>query len=339
MNQLHDHDLEPFSEESQTAVEKVESLPFNHAFEHALYENRLDRTVRFEYAHIGDDYDPTPFVIDSDIMTTRFPEMLRGIFPEDEYTIEELKIQQTEYGTNESMVATPATELLMSFNTHHGEHLISIASGVATYETQNEELEGVRYTFEPEVIIGLIAAFVYAKQYDPAHPDKAIELAESSLSTPRDPRVDFVEQLIMTLGDFSGHSTLETRAMFDTPNGPSIIATLREQEFPDKSAVSNKLILNEITEVNELSTSTEALLTQNIVNVDESANNIIKGRLTHHYAEQRTTVLSSLALTASEYIDPRVNYPRWVRTCKSFLKAIEEPMAAFTDLDEEPILD
>jgi len=342
MNQLHHHEFDPFSEESSKVVENVESLPFSQAFEHMLYAHRLDRIVSFEYDRVSGpnvDYNPTPFVIDSDVMMTRFPAAMRGIFPEDEYTIEELQIKQIEHGFDDAIDIIPTTQLFMSFKTHMGDHYISIENGVATYQTRNDALDETSYTFEPEAIIGFIAALVYAKQYDPAHPGKAIELAESTLSAPRDPKVDFVEQLIMTLGNFSGHSTLETRAMFENPSGPPLIATLREQEFPDKSVVSNKLILSEVTEVNERPTSTETQLTQNIVNVEEGTSDHIKGRLAKHYAEQRSTVFATTSLTTSQYIDPKVNYPRWVLTCQSFLKSIETPMEAFSELDGPAVLD
>jgi len=338
MNQAPTHEFDPYSDESLKIVETVEALPFNQAFEHMLYSNRIDRVVQFEYAHPEDqEYDPTPLVIDSDIMTTRFPDSLRGIFPEDEYAIEELKIEQRESGSDETAGIYPTTNLLMSFKTHTAEHFISIKDGLATYETQNASDEDVIYTFEPEAIIGLIAAFVYAKQYDPAFPTNAIELAESSLAAARDPRVDFVEQLIITLGNFTGHSTLETRALFENPNGAPIIATLREQEFPDKSFVSNKLILSELTDMNDIPTSTETSLIQKVANIDEKAGLILKGRHDNQYAEQRSTILSSLGVTTSEYIDPKANYSRWVSTCASFLRAIKQPMQAHEDFID-PIL-
>ena len=318
------HAFDPYSEESLRIVEEVEALPFDQEFEHLLYDNRIDRVARFEYDHAPDqEYDVAPLVIDFDVMATRFPASLRGIFPEDQYNIEQLKIEQFEGGYDAVTQTLPQTRLLMSFWTHECEHFVTIENGIARYETKNNDLEDTAYTFQPEEIIGLIATFVYAKQYDPAHPNKAIELAESSLFTTRDPRVDFVEQLIMTLGNFTGSSSLETRAMFENSNGSPILATLREQEFPEKSAVSNRLLLNELTDVNEIPTSTETLVAQNIVNINDEDSIIGVGQLKKNFAEQRSTVLTEMPLTTTEYIDSKENYTRWVSICASFLTAIK----------------
>jgi hypothetical protein len=217
----------------------------------------------------------------------------------------------------------------MSFWTHQSEHAISIQDGVALYTTENQELEPVTYTFTTEAIIGLVSAFVYAAQYDPESPNNAIELADSSITAIRDPRATLIEQLIMTLGNFRGKSTLATRAFFEQPNGSPIVATLEEQEVPDKSTVTNELILSEFTEMYGLPTSMETQLKQNIVSGDASQSFTPEGQ---QYAEHRSTVLTLNAFTAFERIDPKTNYPRWVSTCATFLKTIQEPMSAFEDM-------
>ena len=324
------HECNPYSEESLRIVEQVEHLPFDEAFEAMLYENRLDRVARFEYQHKGyNEYDPSPLHIDPDVMTTRFPNGLRGIFPETDYIIEQLKIEQTDPGFDFQTKRQPGTTLSVSFYTHDAEHLISVKENVALYETKNNELENVAYTLNPEDVVGLIAAFVYAQQYNPEHPTRAIELADSSLDTLRDPRVEFTEQLIMTLGNFNGESTLQTRAVFEDINGAPIVATLVEQEVPDRSFVSNKLILSELLEIESLTTASETLIKQSIVTIsqDEATSALQVPQLTSQSAELRLTTLTTTPLSATEYIDPTDNYPRWVGICAAFLKAIDSHKA------------
>lgn len=322
------HEFDPYSEESLRIVEEVEALPFNQAFEQLLYDNRIDRVTAFEYAHDNDiEYDATPLVIDHDVMQLRFPESLRGIFPDDQYTIEQLRIVQSEIGFGVAGSVLPQTTLAMSFWTHECEHFVTIKEGVATYETKNESLDDTSYTFEPEAIIGLIAAFVYAKQYDPEHPKQPIRLTQSSIEVFRDPRVAFVEQLIMTLGNFTGNSTIQTQAMFENAHGSPILATLVENESPLKSTISNQLVLNEIDETDDLTTSTETEVIQHIVNMSDTHTFEHVGQLRHYFAEQRSTVLSPFPLTSTEYIDPKRNHARWVSICASFLNAIKNPLS------------
>ena len=323
MNYEDYHSFDPFSEESLRIVEQVEALPFNDDFEQLLYENRLDRTTRYEFNHNKySEYDETPLVIDSDVMATRFPDELRGIFPEDQYTIEQLEIEQIETGPDVASKTLPRTTLLMSFWTHQGQHVVKIEDGIAKYQTSDNELDPVSYTFQPEVIIGLIAVFVLAKQYDPDHPNQAIELSTSSLGANRDPRVASVEELVMTLGNFSGQSTLQTRAIFENFNGTPLIATFIEKETPSKSLVSNELVLNELSELNQMITSTETSISQKS-KLDSRSNPKID--FDHmSFAKQRSTVLMALPFTTTESINPKANHSRWVSVCASFLRIIEQ---------------
>ena len=334
MNPKHHAEFDPYSDKSLRSVEMIESLPMSSAFEHVMYDNLLDRTTQFKYAHSEDTADDKdPLTIDPDLMVDQFPEQLRSIFPAASYTIEQLRVQHIEMGNAAAADEQNNTTLEMSFRANQTIHSLSVKEGVAEYLTTNEALEDVTYLFTPEVATALLAAFVYAKQYDPLK-RLPIELSPSTIHTERNAQTDLLECLIMTLGDHTGHSNRRTRAIFETPSGSAVIATLDEHEFPDKSAAHNTLLLSEFNDINNIPTSVETTLFQNVVTIEVGMGLIQPGQLASRYAEQRSTTLSAIALTASEYIDPKSNYERWARTCTTFRKAIKKPMKAYAYLDE-----
>lgn len=334
MNPKHHAEFDPYSEQSLKKVEIIESLPLSVAFENVMYDNRLDRTAQFEYTHSPDAADDIdPLVIDPDLMISRFPSQLRDIFPSTTYTIENLRIQHIETNADSGTGEPAKTTLEMAFTTDQTSHYVSVKDGVTEYLTTNAALDDVSYRFEPEVATGLLAAFVHSSQYDP-NEQLPVEILPSTIYTKRDPQADLVECMIMTLGDRTGHSTLRTRAIFETPSGAAVIASLGAQEFPDKSAIHNTLLLGELYDKNDVPTSTETTLFQNVVNIEIGSGFIEPGQIASRYAEQRSTTLRSLSLSTSEYIDPKANYDRWSRMCRTFLKVIKKPMKTYAYLDE-----
>lgn len=330
MIQEYPHDFDPFSKESLNAVEMIEFLPDSIAFEHVMYDNRLSRVSTYEYNHneeTGSLEDLEPLVINPALMVTQFPQALKDAFPEVEYTIEQLKIEQTE--TKKDHV------LALSFYANSRPHLAVIQDGVSYYETVNEDNEPVMYAIEPEAIIGLIASFLYAKQYDPEKSSQnAIELVESNMFMPRDPKIDLLERIIMSLGDHSGYAGTQTTSVFDNPFDTPIIATLVNIEFPDKSASMNKLVIDEVEDIKDMTTSVETTLYQSIMNIEQKSSLLETGKIDHQYAEQRSMVLSSLSLPTSEFISSRENYNRWVLTCTAFMNLIKIPMSVYYELDQ-----
>ena len=325
-------DFDPYSNESLQTVEIIEALPHSSAFEHVMYDNRLSRTVTYEFSHKGEDMtDRDPIIIEPGLMLSQFPEPLRDVFPMISYSIQQLEARQEE--------SKEGTSFYLQFIANDIPHSVSINNGTATYVTMNESMEHVEYHFEPEVIIGLLAAFVYARQYDPLTPDTMIELAEATIHSPRDPRVGLVERLLMTLGDHSGRAIIETQSVFENESGSPIIALLKDQEFPDKSTTASTLLISEVNEINNLTPSVETTLYQNIVNVEQGTEILPTGQLTSRYAEQRSTVFTFPTIPTSEYIDPDLNYARWVRTCGTFLSIIKKPMSQYDYLDGSSILD
>lgn len=260
-----DHD--PFSKESLDAVESVEALPFSTAFEHVMFEARLDRTVSYFYktkpVEEGEGFDPTdidPLVLEPGIMLGFFPEYLRPIFPGLAYTIEQLEAQQIE--SQEGWV------LQIHFKANGIEHQLHTTRSGTLYSTLNESLEPVSYNFPLETSVGLLASFTYARQVDPVQNRFSVELSEPKISIGRDTTAGLVEQILMTLGEHSGHSASETRALFETATGDPILATLRDEEYPDKSKTENSLYISEIVDANSITTSVETTLYQDIVNID-----------------------------------------------------------------------
>jgi hypothetical protein len=330
MTQGFDNNFDPYSEKSLDAVKEIEFLPDSIAFEHVMYANRLERTVCYEYSHNEDnEKDPTdldPLFVDPSLMISQFPTELKDTFNDTEYIIEELRISQTETSTSNS------TEI--SFIANGIPHKANIVQGVAIYETVNESMEPVTYRLAPEVITGLVASFLYAKQYSPKSPSQnAIELVEPAIFSPRDERIALTEQMIMSLGNHSGLSFTKTRSLFDNPSTVPIVATLMNIEFPDKSAAMSTLTLNEIDEVKDMETSSATVLSQSIVSIEKEVQYLEIGKITHRYAERRSMVLSALALTTSEFITPHDDYGRWAHMCTTFLKLIKIPMSVYHELD------
>lgn len=323
--------FDPFSPESLNTVEQIEAIPHSKAFEHAIYDNKLTRTARYEYDHYqGEDADRQPILIDPNLMITQFPEPLRDVFPKIAYSIERLQIEQIE--------KEDETTLRLQFSADQTNHTATIENGIVRYVTTNEALDEVVYEFEPETIIGLMATFVYARQYDSTSSSARIELTESSLYTPRGAHVELTERMVMTLGDHSGHASTETLAIFENASGSPIVAVLKDREYPDKSAVATTLQLDRLDEFNDHLTSTETKLYQNTVNVERGTIFMDPGELTERHVEQRSTTLSSTPLLASETFYPDHDHARWVQTCRSFLEVIEQPMATYAELDS-PFLD
>ncbi|HJM04670.1 MAG TPA: hypothetical protein QF549_03515 [Candidatus Saccharimonadaceae bacterium] len=330
----HEHD--PFSDESLKIVQAVEALPHSRAFEHLAYKNLVDRTAVYVYPH-GEDSatDENPIKIDASLMASQFPEPLKGIFPSIDYTIEQLSIRQTETKRTPRSKTVHAS-LDINFYANGAPHSISVENGKVTYATINEHLDKVVYTtLEPAAITGLIAAFLYAQQYEPTGAEQPIELEEPAIITKRDPLTSLNEQIIMTLGDHDGRSTVTTRALFEKPDQPSLLVTLKEQEYPDKSAVATQLFVSEVLDINELTTASDTTLHQNIVNVEQGNDIIPVGKLEKRYAEQHTSILSKIALSASEYIDPVHDYARWSQTCRSLYAIIKDQLKSHAYLDEE----
>jgi hypothetical protein len=333
---------ESHSAEALSAIDQVEALPYSIAFEHLMYDSRLDRTAAYEYAHPEDDTeDSDPIYVDPDIMTTRFPTSLRDSFPKAYYIISKLKITQVDEPTEgKKKKKAPASEkitLSMQFETDDRPHTFSVQDGVGRHDTFTEGFDPVSYPVTPEEALGLAASFVYARQYNPSYPNLPIELSEVALSNVRDPKTHLFEQIIMTLGDHSGHSSVETRAIFDSTKGSPIYAVLTEQEFPDKSSIQNTLQLNEVSDINDLPTSIETRLFQTVMNIEQASEDITAEKQSENYAEQSSTVIDPRVLNfpgiqTTEVISPK-DFNRWAYACSHFLRIIKKPMKSYAHLD------
>lgn len=306
-------------------AEQVEALPHSRAFEHTLYENRLARIVNYHYASApnGDDIDPIK--ISPQLLQTNFPYKLRGIFSRSEYTISYLEITQND---------TPSEQTIgISFYANDTPHSIavtqeSIADTVFTsvkYGTVNNSLENVLYTdIEAETIVGLIAAFVYARQYSDEDRTRPIEVDDSNIITERPENTDLVERMIMTLGEFSGTSTTKTTAVLDS----TLLVSHSETERSTVSGIDSTI---NITELNP-SVTMNTDVVQKLVNLKQGTPLVPAGITDLKYAEIRSTSnIAGIALT--EHIDPENNFQRWAYLCGKLLDAISQPMEKYRDLD------
>lgn len=320
-------EFDPFSIGALNAVEAVEALPHSHAFEHALYEHRLHRIAQHSPT------DTTPITLDPYIFKSQFPDTLRDTFHELSYTVESLHVRQIDAPETYSLeVDFLANDIKHSFHCQG-----SVDNLDVTHTTTNASNEAVVYHPTYESVVGLLAALLYAQQYDPAHPEQDIILDETTLTAERDPFAILTEQIIMTLGNTAGHSSIETKALFHDDVRPPMIATLIEKEYPTKSGEDATLTLSEIDDTGDLMVSTETDLHQSLVNIEQTTGFIEAGTtLTHRYAEHRASVLGS-PLTITETIDPSI-HERWARTCVSFLGIVKKPMAAYRHLDSSDYL-
>jgi hypothetical protein len=326
----HYHDFNPFSPDALSSVETIAVLPHSNAFEHVMYDNKINRTSTYEYAHKDDDTEDTnPLIIDVKVMENYFPTNLKGIFPDLEYVIEQLQIVQSE--------TTESEKTSMSFFANGTRHSASIENGTAFYRTFNQYLEPVEYEIDPDNVTALIASMLYAKQYDPTETVKRpIALADPFILTERNPRIALTEQLIVTLGDFCGNSEVVTQSMFDSPTSEPIVATLISREYPDKSSVENILTLNELTVLNDYLASVETTMIQNVVNVEDATSPVAAGKHSEIYAEQRSITLSDhgIQFPVTEIISSKTHYDRWAKTCVSFMSSIKTQMINYKYLDD-----
>lgn len=309
MNFTDEH--EPSSLSLIERVEQVEALPHSRAFEHVMYDNRLSRSVRYDMQR--------SFSIHESLMQTQFPEELRDIFPDKSYIIEQLQAEQVE---DRDSAYTD-----VSFLANGTKHRLHSEDGHTIYETKNIALEEVRYTLSLESILGLLATFTYAQQFDKAELGSSIELSENNLMVLRDPQVSLTEQIIMTLGNHDGVSCTETTAIFEGKNGTPIVAKLREQEKPHLSSLHNNLELTQLQLDDATPETLETTIYQKVV--DASAI-----RVEAQYAERQIVSLESGPVDVPELIDPEQNYDEWSHICDEFLSSIQNELDIYRYLDE-----
>lgn len=319
--------FDPYSKDALESVQLIEDLPTMRSFENLMYEHRFERKALYQYGIPSLDephpLDASPIHIPNNLLVTQFPEGLRDLFPEVEYAISELRVIQEETKGEDGQ---PQTFLSLSFLANDKPHLVSGSGSSITYETVNEALEPVHYSAARSDVVGLIATLVYARQYDPEDPLRSLELHEASIVGPRELQVSLIEQMIMTLGHYSGFSSIHTRALFDNPSGNILDASLIESETPLKTVLNNQLTLDEISTKADLLTSTATAL----YNLDAT-----KGLDATKYAKQETTVLTSIPITASVEIIPGKQYEQWAHLCAMFANIVRGPLKAYDYLDDD----
>lgn len=294
-------DFDPFCEESFEAVHQVEALPYSHAFEHMLYSKALQRVTSHTMAE-SMTFSPT-------LLHDTFLEDFTDIFSSPEYKIDDLLISQTEDVENQQ------TSFEVSFTANGLSHSLS-SNGETRYCIENDYGDRKEYPLTKEAGIGLLVAFVAARQFNDEEPLSPIEFQEAQLYSPRDSSTALVEQIIMTLGNYDGDSSISTTALVETAGGV-VIARLIEGEKPYMSSLRNRVELSKL----EFADSESTVVYQNAVNVKA------KDALENQFAERYIT-------DVPELIDPARDYVEWAKICQEFLTAIKTDLHKYAYLDD-----
>lgn len=291
-------------------VQTVEHLPFSHAFERTMYDNRVSR-------HAEHTMEQSIYLFPELTETsTRFPQEVAQYFPSSRCVIDNLHASIDDIPEAPGCIEVDFT----ADGKRH--HLKTNDHQSITYTVETYGINDIVRAFDSDVAIKLLAALVYARQYDPRDPAAPIGFAESQLELPRDPDVSLAEQLIMTLGHHDGVSTTTTTSLFHAPSGNLLMARLNEGEHPTFSSIQSKLELAELASIDQ---PIETDLHQNIVNTQQYQRSVT---LEKRFAEQH--IADELL-----FIDPSSNYAEWSAICDTFLTAIEKDLQKYADLDDE----
>lgn len=302
-------DNSAFDDTAMERVQAIEYLPFSQAFEHIMYDNRIVRHAEHSMTK--------PIYLLPELIETpaRFPQEIAQYFPSSNCIIENLH-------TSISDSLDEPRRVEIDFTADGKRHTLNTSEDQSLiYTVETYGVNDITQVLDPDVATKLLAALVYARQYDPHSPNTPIGFAESQLDLPRDPETSLIEQLIMTLGHHDGVSTITTTSLFHTPSGDMMMARLSEGEYPDLSSIQSKLALAELTSID---VSTETDLHQNVVNTQHDQRPVT---LEKRFAEQH------IADTLT-FIDPESDYEQWSVVCDKFLAAIEDDLQKYAHLDD-----
>lgn len=310
-----------FDPELMQKVEIVEALPFSHAFERVMYDQRIHR-----HAHhtMNEPIRLTPFLTDFII-----PNEVSTLLPSSYSTIGDLMVDHIDTPpTNQTAITDGPPRLAVSFTADGLRHSLQTHGEQGVYEVETHE-DTLHYTVDSSVALRLLAALAYARQYDEEDPKAPISIAESDLELPRSEDDNLAERLIVTLGNLDGQTRITTTSLIGITRGDSLLAKLSEGESPAFNSMQSRLELARFASLEEV---TQTNLHQNIVSTP-SASTIYPEPVTleKRFAEQHQPELSPVI------IDPRYNFGEWVQVCNTFLTAIEPYLAQYAYLDEEPV--
>jgi hypothetical protein len=296
-----------FTPEALERVEQVEFLPYSHAFERVMYDNRLTRTT----THTMDELLRVPEKI---LENENYPALIDTLIPSAHTDITDLVIHSTDPSNGESL-------LTLSFYADGlKRHVISTDDGSKITAETYADRDITMHIKQSDVGLRLLASFVFARQYDERDPDAPLRLRDNDRALPRDDKTITTEQLIMTLGELDGSSTIETTSLISS-HSSTLIATLTEKESPTFTEVGSKLELSHLTKA----VPEETDLHQTITN-ETSA--VKEGRIEDRFAEKRSID------EVLRVIDPKQNHDEWAIVCDEFLEAIEDDLATHAHLDD-----
>lgn len=288
-------------------VETVEFLPYSHAFEAVMYKDRIARTAShtmIEAIHLPEEL----------LSNDKFSEELRDLIPSSHAVINHLTVSSTDS-------ADTSSQIELSFQADGLERRIkSLDTGTYIYAATNSDKDMSFHVEESDIALRLLATFVYARQFHTREGTPSIDYRHDERALPRKPHVALAEQLIMTLGNLDGSSTITTTSLVSSDSS-TLVATLTEGESPTLSSIQSKLELSYFTPTTIFE---ETDLHQNVVNANTPFQ---QGRLENRFAEKRQADTLTL-------IDPTRDYQEWVTICDEFLRAIETDLETYAHLDE-----
>lgn len=310
-----------FDPELLEKAEIVEALPFSHAFERVMYDQRIHRHAR----HTMNE----PIILTPTFTNLIIPEEIRVMLPSSSSAIGDLTVDHHDTPiTNQPSSVEDTPRLSLSFTADGFQHSMQMRDRQMIY-TVETHADTLHYSVSPQVAVRFLAALVYARQYDERDPHAPIAYAESDRELPRSEDDALIEGLILTLGSLDGQSSITTTSLIGTNAGDSLFARLSEGESPIITSMQSKLELARLASPEDV---TQTNLHQNIVSAPSvSVINPQPITLEKRFAEQRQPESSPVI------IDPKYNFEEWVHICDTFLTAIKPYLAQYEYLDEEPV--
>ncbi len=296
-------DVLRFVADSLDEIETIESLPHRQAFEQVLYDNRLYRQIGYTANQ--------PIPISPQLLGSAFPNQLRDLFITDApaFTFDDLTAAQLTDGDGNS-------ELAMRFRVNDRGFTAVTDGPTALFATTNLDGSPVKHSFDRQSAVALIAALFYAKLYS-INPKYKMDLYDDPLLIERDPDTMLVEQILLSLGNLDGQTTIETAAILPTDDG-FIGTVLRQTEKPHLSGINHELRLTS----GSLATATS--LHQRSVSVISPDT----PRLDNQFAN----IVVDSPFKVEHTINPREDPEEWTSLCLELYALIEPEIRRYESL-------
>lgn len=288
------------------ATQFVDQLPTMRSFEHFLYDNRARRIA----VHTSDQ----PILFNEETVKTQIPNELSDILGTNgSISITDLHIihiEEPEYA-----------DTTLTFKANGESHTVRTQynQGYAEYIRPNNDRELTSYRLGLSVPTQLLASLLYMREYQRIG-DQEFDLDESALECGRIGDSDIVERIIMTLGHFDGVSSTTTEC-FVPVSDQIIVAMLTTTESPELTHSSNDIELSLLEESDGIKFDAIGL-SQQLGNIKKFTGEDFNDQYSEVKEKGRVRVVTP------------EKRKEWIRLCKQFKNAIEQPLRSYAYLDE-----